>query len=121
MTLTPEVVQDARILIRQSNKKITASELARTLRIKPFEATHLIKTTPLLEFHNVQAMPEELSMSSMMTMENLAMEPQQSTVVMQAAEEDPQSRLIASQGCYATVNSDLQCQRQRDYGLSADR
>ena len=72
--LTDELVDEARTLIRQSNKKITASELATALQTKPFVATHLIKTTPLLEFH---ALPESMSASDMMSnMSN--MEPQQS-------------------------------------------
>ena len=62
--LIPEIVDEARTLIRQSNKKITASEIAEQLQIKPYVATHLIKTTPLLEFH---AMPDSLSASDMMS------------------------------------------------------
>ena len=49
--MTPDIVDEARTLIRQTNKKITASEIAETLKIKHYVATHLIKTTPLLDFY----------------------------------------------------------------------
>lgn len=62
--LTPEIIDEGRTLIRQSNKKITANELAETLRVKHFVATHLIKTTPLLEFH---ALPDQMSTADMMS------------------------------------------------------
>jgi len=55
--LAEDQVEDARMLIRQTNKKIPASELAERFKIKPYEATMLIKTTPLMEF-NVVAQQE---------------------------------------------------------------
>jgi len=51
--LDVEVIEDAKMLIRQSNKKINGSEIAEALKIKPYQATYLIKTTPLLEFANM--------------------------------------------------------------------
>ena len=62
--LTPDLVDEAQTLIRQSNKKITASELASQLKMKHFVATHLIKTTPLLEFNH---MPDQMTTADMMS------------------------------------------------------
>ena len=48
-----ETIVEARALVRQSNKKITASELAEQCKIKHWEATILIKTTLLTEFYEL--------------------------------------------------------------------
>lgn len=56
--------EDAKMLIRQSNKKITASALAEQLKIKPYEATVLIKNTPLMKFNMENAMSQLTSENS---------------------------------------------------------
>ncbi len=51
------------MLVRQSNKKITASELAEQCRLKPYQATMVIKTTMITEFYEL---PDEMSTQSVM-------------------------------------------------------
>ena len=68
--MTPEIVDEARTLIHQSGRKIKASELADQLKIKPYLATHIIKTTPMLDFS--QGLPDSLSTQDMFsTMSNM--------------------------------------------------
>ena len=59
-----ETIVEARALVRQSNKKITASELAEQCKIKHWEATILIKTTLLTEFYEL---PDEMSTQNFMS------------------------------------------------------
>jgi hypothetical protein len=59
----PETLEEARMLVRQSNKKITASELAEQCRLKPYQATMVIKTTMITEFYEL---PDEMSTQSVM-------------------------------------------------------
>jgi hypothetical protein len=50
--LDDTTVQRAKQLIRESQKKMKATELAKIVNCEPYEATHLIKTTPLMDLYD---------------------------------------------------------------------
>jgi hypothetical protein len=50
LLIDPKLKEKVQEVIRQTKKKVTATELADQFGIQPFEATHLLRTTPILDF-----------------------------------------------------------------------